>query len=126
MIKNFLNPEGHQNRLSGSKVTAFSLKGRILPIGGASLVEGLRSTGLPRLVLLTLTHSIYGDNLNDLDFTIHKSQHFVESIINPWAAGLGNKLGLELHQNCLLGKMFQNDIYFKIIINMYIYILSQT
>ena len=51
MIKTFLNPEGHQNRISGSKVTAILLKGRILPIGGASAVEGLRSTGLPCLVL---------------------------------------------------------------------------
>ena len=50
VIKTFLNPEGHQNRISGSKVTAILLKGRILPIGGASSVEGLRSTGLPCLV----------------------------------------------------------------------------
>ena len=51
MIKNFLNLKGHQNRISGSKVTAILLKGLILPIGGVSAVEGLRSTGLPRLVL---------------------------------------------------------------------------
>ena len=44
-----LNPEGHQN-LSGSKVTATLLKGWILPISGASAGEGLRVTGLPRLV----------------------------------------------------------------------------
>ena len=42
MIKNFLNPEGHQNPISGSKVTAIILKGWILPIGGASAGEGLR------------------------------------------------------------------------------------
>ena len=36
MIKNFLNPEGHQNPFSGSKVTAILLKGWIWPIGGAS------------------------------------------------------------------------------------------
>ena len=35
MIKNFLNPEGHQNPISGSKVTAILLKRWILPIGGA-------------------------------------------------------------------------------------------
>ena len=52
MVKTFLNPEGHQNRITGSKVTAILLKGWILPIGGASAVEGLRSTGLPRLVLI--------------------------------------------------------------------------
>ena len=37
VIKNFLNPEGHQNPISGSQVTAILLKGWILPIGGASL-----------------------------------------------------------------------------------------
>ena len=50
VMKTFLNPKEHQNRISGSKFTAILLKGRILPIGGASAVEGLRSTGLPRLV----------------------------------------------------------------------------
>ena len=50
MIKSFLNPEGYQNPFSGSKVTAILLKGWILPIGGASAVEGVRPTGLPRLV----------------------------------------------------------------------------
>ena len=49
-IKNFLNPEYHQNMINGSKVTAILLKGWILPLGVASAVEGLRSTGLPRLV----------------------------------------------------------------------------
>ena len=43
-------PKGHQNPISQSKVTAILLKGLILPIGGASVVEVLRSTGLPRLV----------------------------------------------------------------------------
>ena len=51
VIKTFLNPDGHQNRISGLKVTAILLKGWILPTGEASAVEGLRSTGLPRLVL---------------------------------------------------------------------------
>ena len=50
VIKTFLNPEGHQNAISGSKVRAILLKGWILPIGGASAVEGLRPTGLPCLV----------------------------------------------------------------------------
>ena len=40
MIKNFLNPQGHQNPISGSIVTAILLKVRILPIGGASAGEG--------------------------------------------------------------------------------------
>ena len=46
-----LNLEGHQNRTSGSKVILILLNWLIFPIGGASAVEGLRSTGLPRLVL---------------------------------------------------------------------------
>ena len=50
VIKTFLNPKGHQNPICGSKVTAILLKGWILPVGGASAVKGLRSTGLPRLV----------------------------------------------------------------------------
>ena len=36
VIKNFLNPKGHQNPISGSKGTAILLKGWILPTGGAS------------------------------------------------------------------------------------------
>ena len=40
-IKNFFNPEGHQNCISGSKVTAILLKGWILPIAGASAGESL-------------------------------------------------------------------------------------
>ena len=36
VIKNFLNPEGHQNPISGSKVTAILLKGWFLHIGEAS------------------------------------------------------------------------------------------
>ena len=42
VIKNSLNPEGHQNPISGLKVMAILLKGWILPIGGASAGEGLR------------------------------------------------------------------------------------
>ena len=53
VIKNFLNPKGNQNPLNGSKVTVILLKGGTLPIGEASAVEGLRSTGLPRQISLT-------------------------------------------------------------------------
>ena len=42
MIKKFLNPEGHQNPISGSKVKAILLIGWIWPIGGALSGEGLR------------------------------------------------------------------------------------
>ena len=45
-----LNLEGHPKRTFGSQVMAILLNGWILPNGGASAVEGLRSTGLPRLV----------------------------------------------------------------------------
>ena len=55
VIKSYLNPKGHQNPISGSKVTAILLKGWILSIGGASAVEGLQSTRLPRLVFPYLT-----------------------------------------------------------------------
>ena len=37
-----LNPEGHPNCFTGSKVTAILLNGWILPISGASAVKGLR------------------------------------------------------------------------------------
>ena len=40
-----LNLEGHLNCITGSRVTAIFLNGWILPIGGASAVEGLLSTG---------------------------------------------------------------------------------
>ena len=36
VIKNFLNPERHQNPISGLKVTAILLKGWIWPIGGVA------------------------------------------------------------------------------------------
>ena len=37
-----LNPEGHPNCITVSKVTAILLNGLILPIGEASEVKGLR------------------------------------------------------------------------------------
>ena len=36
-MKTFLNPEGHQNPISGSKVTVILLRGWLLPIGGVAL-----------------------------------------------------------------------------------------
>ena len=50
MIKTFLNPKWHQNRMNDSKVTAILLNRWILLVDGASAVEGLPSTGLLRLV----------------------------------------------------------------------------
>ena len=40
-----LRLEGHLNHITGSRVMAILLNGLILPIGGASAVEGLLSTG---------------------------------------------------------------------------------
>ena len=49
--------KGHPNPIAGSKVKPILLNGWILPIGGASAVEGLQSTGIPRLVLIIVTLS---------------------------------------------------------------------
>ena len=37
--------EGHQNCITGSRVTAIYLNGWILPISGASVMEGVQLTG---------------------------------------------------------------------------------
>ena len=50
IFKEILNLKGHQNRITGSRVTPILLNKRILPVGGPSVVEDLRSTGLPHLV----------------------------------------------------------------------------
>ena len=47
IFREILNSEGHQRSITGLRVTAILLNGWILPIGGASSVEGLQSTGLP-------------------------------------------------------------------------------
>ena len=44
------NPEGHQNRLVGSKVTAILMKGWILSIGGVALGRVCVCSMLSRLV----------------------------------------------------------------------------
>ena len=49
-VMEIINLKGHPNCITGSKVTTGLLNRWILPIGGASAVEGLRSTGLLRLV----------------------------------------------------------------------------
>ena len=54
MIKNSLNPKGHQHPKSGLKVTAILLKGLILPIGGASGGEGLRLQPAQQAGLVTI------------------------------------------------------------------------
>ena len=42
IFRKILNLKGHQNRLTGLKVTEILLNGWILPIGGALAVKGLR------------------------------------------------------------------------------------
>ena len=54
IFEEILNFEGHPSHITGSEATAILLNGRILPIGGASAVEGLRSTGIPHLVIIPL------------------------------------------------------------------------
>ena len=56
MIKNFLNPEGHHNPLSGSKVMAILLKGWIWPIVGASAGEDRPCSLRRRLVFSALSN----------------------------------------------------------------------
>ena len=63
MIKNFLNPKGQQNPITGSKVTTILLRGRILPIGWASVGESLplfwqvtRIRNTPALLLFIFIH----------------------------------------------------------------------
>ena len=51
-----LNFEGHQNCTTGSIVMAILLNGLILPIGGASAVEGLLSTGPSPSSLLSVNN----------------------------------------------------------------------
>ena len=55
-FKEILNLEEHPNCITGSRVTAILPNGWILSIGGASMVEGLPSTGLPHLVFFLLLY----------------------------------------------------------------------
>ena len=58
VIKNFLNPEGHQNPISGSKVTVFLLKGLIWPIGGVASERVCACSLRSRLVLIRFPTSL--------------------------------------------------------------------
>ena len=49
-LKEILNSKGDPNCMAGSRVMSILLNGWMLPIGEASAVEGLCSTGIPRLV----------------------------------------------------------------------------
>ena len=61
MIKHFLNLEGHQNHISGSKVKAILLKGLIWPIGGVASGSVCACNLRSRLVFRT--NSIYPHNI---------------------------------------------------------------
>ena len=53
-----INLEGHLNHITGSRVTASLWTGWIFPIGGASSMEGLQSTGyLYSFILLSVSWS---------------------------------------------------------------------
>ena len=54
VIKIFLNPEGRQNPISGSKVTAILLKGWIWHIGGVALGRVCACNLRSRLVFKTI------------------------------------------------------------------------
>ena len=54
VIKNFLNREGHQNRITGSKVTTILVKGQILPIGGVASGRVCVCSLCSRLILVEL------------------------------------------------------------------------
>ena len=57
VIQNSVNPEGHQNPISGSKVTTILLKQWILPIGGASSGRVCACSLRSRLVLKQDTYA---------------------------------------------------------------------
>ena len=71
MIKNFLNPEGHQNPISDSRVTAILLKRWILPIGGASLGRVCACSLRSRLVYIQLKATFYHNVLKEKILKIH-------------------------------------------------------
>ena len=50
-MKSFLNPEGHQNRISDSKVMVILLRGLIWPIGGVTLGRVCARSLRSRLVI---------------------------------------------------------------------------
>ena len=59
ILKDILNLEGTPNPITTSRVIAIFLNGWILPLGGASSVEGLRSMRLPCLVYKNIINIIF-------------------------------------------------------------------
>ena len=70
MFKNLQNPEGHQNPIIGSEVTAILLGRQILHIGGASAGEGLRLQPAQKVFFLNHFHfencAKHGNNVTKL------------------------------------------------------------
>ena len=60
VIKNFLNIKDHQNRITGSKVTAILVRGKMLPIGGVASGRVCARNLHSRLVLVLF------DNFGDI------------------------------------------------------------
>ena len=58
-MKSVLNPKGHQNRMSGSKVTIVLLKGLILSIGGVALGRVCACSLCSRLVFRAVNTYIF-------------------------------------------------------------------
>ena len=75
MMKSFLNPEGHQNCISGSKVTIILPKRLILPIGGVAL---------GRVCACSLRPALFGHIINTVlpdnakTFILEEIKHNVE------------------------------------------------
>ena len=59
-VQKFLNPKGHQNPISGSKVTAILMKGGILPIGGVASGRVWACSLRSRLVSYLFYLALYG------------------------------------------------------------------
>ena len=80
VIKNFLNPEGHQNPISSSKVTTILLKGWILPNGEALAGEGLPCS-LRSLVFCCKHLNIDGTVRKEKNsiYLFHKNKMFIKS-----------------------------------------------
>ena len=78
MIRSFI----YQTRAKpGPDLNQLLLNGGILPIGGASLVEGLQSTGLPRLILMKVLQLIV--LFQSFHNTIAMANGFLSNHISP-------------------------------------------
>ena len=72
IFKDIPHLEGDQNRITGSKVTAFLLNGWILPLGEASAVKSLRLQPVQHAFFdkCTFKYRLTVQALNDADITV--------------------------------------------------------